>query len=171
LYSCGMAFQKRRQVVLLRSPMTKATICRVRRHIAVHSHRFCSFFCTQLQISSNARTSSGVAGEMRLFDIGQVLDMSFEPPCNSLPRHGKDPCHSTQAPPLQTSPQHGVLLAFRRRWLWFENAIGATVLAMVLSLSATIGSVFDDVRALTDTAGVRHCFLNHDSNSISSLTA
>ena len=40
----------------------KATICRVQRHIAVHTHRFCSFFCTNLQISSNLSTSSGAAG-------------------------------------------------------------------------------------------------------------
>jgi len=34
-----------------------------------------------------------------------------------------------------------------------------------------LSSAFDDMGALTDTAGVRHCFLNHDPNSISSLTS
>jgi len=43
----------------LRSPRAKATMWRVRRHIAAHIHRLCSFFCTQLQMSSNSSTSSG----------------------------------------------------------------------------------------------------------------
>jgi hypothetical protein len=62
------------------------------------------------------------------------------------------------------------MLAFRRRWLWFENAIGATVLTMVLSISTMIGSIFDDLCPVTDTAGVRHRFLNHDPDYNSSLT-
>jgi hypothetical protein len=104
------------------------------------------------------------------FDIRQVLDVRFEPARNGLPRHGKDACHSTQATTLQASPQHGVLLGFRIRLLWLENAIRATVLAMVLSIPTTMGSIFDDVCPFTDTADVRHCFLNHDANSNSSLT-
>jgi hypothetical protein len=104
------------------------------------------------------------------FDIRQVLDVRFEPPRNGLPRNGKDPGHSTQATTFQASPQHGVLLGFRIRLLWLENPIGTTVLAMVLSIPTTIGSIFDDMCTLTDTADVRHCFLNHDPNSTSSLT-
>ena len=67
-------------------------------------------------------------------------------------------------------PQHGVVLGFRIRLLWLENAIRATVLAMVLSIPTTMGSIFDDVCPFTDTADVRHCFLNHDANYNSSLT-
>jgi hypothetical protein len=50
------------------------------------------------------------------------------------------------------------------------TAIDATALAMVLGISTTIGSIFDDMCALTDTADVYHCFLNHDPNYNSSLT-
>src|SRR5258708_5415533 len=46
------------------------------------------------------------------FDIRQVLDVRFEPPCNGWPCHRKDPCHSTQATAFQTSPQHCLLLGF-----------------------------------------------------------
>ena len=67
-------------------------------------------------------------------------------------------------------PQHGVLLGFRIRLLWLENAIRATVLAMVLSIPTTMGSIFDYVCPFTDTADVRHCFLNRDANCSSSLT-
>ena len=54
--------------------------------------------------------------------------------------------------------------------LWLEHARRATVLAMVLSIPTTIGSFFDDLYPLTDTAEVCHRFLNHDPNSTSSLT-
>ena len=107
---------------------------------------------------------------MHLFDIGQVLDMHGEPPRNSLPSNSKDPGHSTETTSLQASPQHGILLGFRIRLFWRENAIGATVLAMVLSILTTIGSLFDDIYTLAGTAGVRHRFLNHDPNYTSSLT-
>src|SRR5258708_8191458 len=51
--------------------MTKATICHVRRHMAVHTQRFCSVFCTPLQISSHASTAFGVAGRSVSLTSGQ----------------------------------------------------------------------------------------------------
>ncbi len=51
-----------RHVALLQSPMTNATIWRVRRHSAVHNHRAPAFFSTKLHISSSSRTSSADAG-------------------------------------------------------------------------------------------------------------
>ncbi len=105
-----------------------------------------------------------------LLDIGQFLNMGFEPLRNRLPRNDKDPCNSTQTATLQTSPQHGLLLRFRIRLLWLEHAICTTVLAMVVSISATIGSIFDNMCTLTDTADMRRCFLNHDPDYNSSLT-
>src|SRR4051794_16527005 len=64
-----MACHSRKQVALLRSPIAKATIWRVRRHIAVHNHRAWSFLRTKLHISSSSSTSSGVAEEQRLQTI------------------------------------------------------------------------------------------------------
>ena len=58
----GIFDHKRRQAFLLRSPMVKATICRVRRHITVHSQRLFTFFSTKHQASSNSSTSPGLAG-------------------------------------------------------------------------------------------------------------
>jgi hypothetical protein len=47
------------------------------------------------------------------------------------------------------------------RGLWLEHAIRTTVLAMIVSIATTIGSIFDDLCPLTDTADVRRYFLNH----------
>jgi hypothetical protein len=102
---------------------------------------------------------------MCFFDLRQSLDVCFEPPRNGLPRHGKEPCSSMKATPLQASPQHSLSLAFQIRLLWLENPIRATVLAMILGISTTIGPIFDALCPLTDTADVRHRFLNHDPNS------
>ena len=50
--------------------MTKATIWRVRRHIAVHNHRGPAFFSTKLHTSSSSRTSSGDAGRSVSATVG-----------------------------------------------------------------------------------------------------
>jgi len=99
--------------------------------------------------------------QKRFFDIRQFLRMLSQPPRNRLPCHGKDPCHSTQTATLETSSQHALLLRFRIYLRWLEHAIRTTVLAMVLSVSTAIGSIFDNMGTLTDTADVRCCFLNH----------
>ena len=52
----------RRQLCWLRSPITKATSWRVRRHMTVHSQRLLTRLRTKLQASSNSSTSSGRAG-------------------------------------------------------------------------------------------------------------
>lgn len=52
-----MLFQSFWHVALLRSPTTQATTCPVRRHRAVHVHRFRSFRPTKLHILSTSRTS------------------------------------------------------------------------------------------------------------------
>src|SRR5258708_6524273 len=95
------------------------------------------------------------------FHIGQFLSRRSEPPRNRLPCDGKDPCNSTQTAPLQASPQHDVLLRFPRGLLWLEHAIRTTVLTLIVSIATTIGSIFDDLCPLTDTADVRRYFLNH----------
>jgi hypothetical protein len=83
----------------------------------------------------------------------------------------KDPLTSAQAATLQASLEHRLFVGFPRGWLWLENWIGATVFAMVLRISPTIGSIFDEMCPFTGTADVRHCFLNHDANWTSSLTS
>ncbi len=100
-------------------------------------------------------------GQKGFFHIGQFLSIRSEPPRNRLPCHGKDLRNSTQTATLQTSPQHALLLRFRICLLWLEHAIRTTVLAMILSIATTIGSIFDDMSTLTDTADVRRYFLNH----------
>src|SRR5258708_1603233 len=52
------ACQSCRQLASERSPMKKATICRVRRHNTVHNQRWLSRRSTNDQASSNSRTSS-----------------------------------------------------------------------------------------------------------------
>jgi len=103
------------------------------------------------------------------FDLRQVLDVRGEPARTRLPRHGKEACHPTQAPALSANPQHAVVLGLPRGWLWLAHARRATVLAMVLSIPTTIGSLFDDLCPRTDTAEGCHRFLNPDPNSPSSL--
>jgi hypothetical protein len=106
----------------------------------------------------------------RICSRGPFLDRCADPPSNRLSGESTDALNSAQTATLQASPEHRVLVGFRRGWLWRENAIGATVLAMLLRISTTMGSIFDDRCTFTDTADVRHGFLNHDPNCTSSLT-
>ncbi len=64
----------------LRSPIAKATIWRVRRHIAVHNHRAWSFLRTQLQISSSSSTSSGIAGRRVSLTSGRFSTSALSHP-------------------------------------------------------------------------------------------
>jgi len=52
--------------------MTNATIWRLRRHIAVDNHPGSAFLRTKLQISSNSRTSMGVAGSSMSLKSGRA---------------------------------------------------------------------------------------------------
>lgn len=95
----------------------------------------------------------------RLCSLGQFLNRCVDPPSNRLSGEIKDALNSAHAAALQAAPQHRLLVGFPRGGLWLENSIGATVLAMVLPISTTIGSLFDDICTFTDTADVRHGFL------------
>ncbi len=66
--------------------------------------------------------------------------------------------------------QHGLLLAFQIRLLWLENAIRATVLAMILGISTTIGTIGVMLQE-TMTHVCRVCERTHIvKNGTSSLT-
>jgi hypothetical protein len=82
----------------------------------------------------------------------------------------KDALNSQHSATLQASPDGRLFVGFRRGWLWLENSIGATDFAMVLRISTTLGSIFNDMCTFTGTAGVRHDSRNNDANCTSLLT-
>jgi hypothetical protein len=170
VYPSGIAFQKRRHVARLAVTDDEGhNLPRSAAHRCPHP----AFLLLLLHTTPDFISFEHIiwcGRQKRCFDIRPVLDVRFEPARNGVPRHGKDPLHSTQATPFQASPQHGVLLGFRIRLLWCENTIRATVLAMVLGIPTPLGSIFDARWTLTDTADVRHRFLNHDPDYNSSLT-
>ena len=72
-YSSGILFHKSRQVSALWSPITKATIWRVRRHRAVQSQYLAVLMNTNDQTSSNSSTSSACAGNKLCLTVGWSL--------------------------------------------------------------------------------------------------
>jgi len=106
----------------------------------------------------------------RICYSGQFLDMRVDPANNCLSGDVKDALNSTQTATLQASPEHHLFVNFRIGRFWREHPIGATILAMVLSCSTTVRSIFDNVCAFTDTTFKRLRFLNHAFYCIPSLT-
>lgn len=106
----------------------------------------------------------------RICYLGQFLDMRADPASNRLSSDVKDALNSTQTATLQASPEHSSFVDFRIGWLWREHPIGATILAMVLSCSTAVRSIFDTRCTSTDTTFKRFRFLNHVLYHISSLT-
>src|SRR6266699_2097442 len=139
----------------------------VRWHIAVHTHRVPAFFSTQLHTSSSSRTSSANAGRSVSAPSGRFLIGVLIH--RATVYRGISKMRSTLSILQRSKPARRAVCLLVSEEAGYS--IGATVFAMVLRISTTIGPIFDDMCPYTDTAGVRHCFLNHDANCTSSLTS
>jgi len=86
-YCSGILCHKRLYVSALRSPITNATIWRVRRQMAVHNQYLAVFMKTNDQTSSNSSTSSLSAGNKLSLTVGCSLTFFWAPFSKCCARH------------------------------------------------------------------------------------
>jgi hypothetical protein len=150
-------------VASLRSPKTKATTCRVRRHRATQSQRTNALLRTKLHSSSSSRTSSHSASGSVCSRGGKRLRLLFQPAGDGIARDAEDAAQPSQAGPLVVRREDRFLLLFGVAvgLRIGSEGVGASAAAIALHAIAIL-PVPDHVGA--DAMGAGKCMCNHPLN-------
>ena len=155
-----MCSHRLRAVASLRSPITNATIWRVRRPITVHSQRVFRCSRTHDHMSSTSSTSSGSAGRSVSASCG--LPLSFvEPGSQRCAADTEGALDAAQAGALVVGRYDVRFLGFGGAAFRLQDTAFAAIFAPVLLTTAGVVTTFDDVLAATISTWVHDEFGYH----------
>ena len=157
-YSMGTLFHRRRQVFSLRSPITKAMICLVLRHMTVQSQRLWPFWVQNSRLRHIPEHHLAGLATKYLWVLA-----SFSHGLRSILKGFGDerqrPVTDLVSLLAPDKPWEWLVFAFFCLSFRLQHATRTTVLAVILRLFQTVCANFDNVSASTYSTGVG--FLDH----------